>query len=77
MELGILSKNFFTHNLKMFFAAHHFVYKSRDYKALTDVVNMELSQIMFGQSDTGLKTRNGKRLSTRADTPAIVTLNSV
>ena len=40
-----MTKSFLKQNLKMLFAAHHFVHKSRDPEAIADVVNLKPSKI--------------------------------
>ena len=40
-----MSRNFLTQNLKILFAAHHFVFKSKDTEAIADVVNLKHSKI--------------------------------
>ena len=38
---------FLTHNLKLLFAAHHFIFKSKDPKAIADVLNVKKSKIQY------------------------------
>ena len=40
-----MSRNFLTQNLKILFAAHHFVFKSKDTEAIADVVNVKPSKV--------------------------------
>ena len=40
-----MTPKFLTHNLKLLFAAHHFVFNSKDPKAIADVLNVKKSKI--------------------------------
>ena len=43
--LTFFMRDFFTPNLKMLFAAHHFVYKSKDIHEIASVVNIKVDII--------------------------------
>ena len=48
MELDIfMTSKFLTHNLKLLFAAHHFVFNSKDPKAIADVLCVKKSKIQY------------------------------
>ena len=40
-----MTRKFLTQNLKMLFAAHHFIFKSKDPKVIADVLNLKHSKI--------------------------------
>ena len=42
-----MTPKFLTHNLKLLFAAHHFIFKSKDPKAIANVLNVKKSKIEY------------------------------